>query len=531
MNASLDYIALAKASAPEILMTVLGLFVAVLDAAWLKRWDAARRAKWLGLITVLGLIAVLGVLQNQFAAALLLDGPIYADAHRIVVLDGLAVAIKAVIVVLTIATVFISLCYEFTRHVGEYFCLVLFATIGMSIVVATENLLMFFVALELLSICLYALTAFHKGLLRSAEASVKYFLFGAFSSAFLLFGLSYLVGLTGALHLGQMAVALKTQLAQTGTPSMLLLLGLLFFLVGVGFKIAVVPFHLWAPDTYEGAPTPVAAFIATGSKLASFVVGGKILLIGLGGLAGSAMISWTDLIAGRWAQSCGFSAGWVMVLALLAAASMIWGNVAAISQRNAKRLLAYSSIAHAGYLLLGLIAVNETGLTALLFYLVVYGITNLGAFGVIAALTRAAGGDDIEDLNGMAQRAPFLSLMLLIFVLSLAGIPPLAGFFGKFYLFAAAVKADAQNLGLLWLVAIGIATSAVSLYYYLILLKHVYVLPPRLHETVSVSGYWCSPLGALTFAVLALGVYPQPLVELFQDLAHSSGVLGALMQQ
>jgi NADH-quinone oxidoreductase subunit N len=244
--------------------------------------------------------------------------------------------------------------------------------------------------------------------------------------------------------------------------SPLLATGLLFAIIGFGFKVAVVPFHLWAPDAYEGAPTPVTAYIATGSKVASFFILLKVLFVGFAGMEGSAF----------WGR---FASGWVMLLAITGALSMVLGNCAAIVQHNVKRMLAYSSIAHAGYIFIGFVAASRMGATGVLFYLIVYALTNLGAFGVVAALSSRAGGDEMQNFNGMAKRAPFLSLLMLIFVLSLAGIPPLGGFFGKFYLFASAVQRDAQHFGLLWLVILGIVTSAVSLYYYLILLKHIYV--------------------------------------------------------
>ena len=214
----------------------------------------------------------------------------------------------------------------------------------------------------------------------------------------------------------------------------------------------------------------------------------------------------------------GFKSGWVMLLAITAAASMILGNCVAIVQRNIKRMLAYSSIAHAGYILIGFAAATQTGATAVLFYVIVYALTNLGAFGVVAALAGKAGGDDMEDFNGMARKAPFLSLLMLIFVLSLAGIPPLGGFFGKFYLFAAAVQRDARSFGLLWLVILGIVMSAVSLYYYLILMKHIYVLPPRDNSAISTPAYVNLVLAAIALAVILLGVFPQPLLALLKPL-------------
>jgi NADH-quinone oxidoreductase subunit N len=287
--------------------------------------------------------------------------------------------------------------------------------------------------------------------------------------------------------------------------SPLLATGMLFALVGFGFKVAVVPFHLWAPDAYEGAPTPVTAYIATGSKVASFFVLLKVLFIGFAGLEGLAF----------WGH---FSSGWTMLLAIMAALSMVLGNCAAIVQRNVKRMLAYSSIAHAGYIFIGLIAATRMGATSVLFYLIVYSLTNLGAFGVVAALSSRTGGDDLKDFDGMAKRAPFLSSLMLIFVLSLAGIPPLGGFFGKFYLFASAIQRDSQNFGLLWLVVLGILMSAVSLYYYLVLLKHIYVVDSKNQSRIITPTYLNVALGLVALAVVLLGVYPKPILELLNGL-------------
>jgi len=279
---------------------------------------------------------------------------------------------------------------------------------------------------------------------------------------------------------------------------------LLFILVGFGFKVAVVPFHLWAPDAYEGAPTPVTAFIATGSKVASFFVLTKFVMLSFAGISGSAF--WKHL-----------TPGWTMLLALMAVASMVLGNLAAIVQHNVKRMLAYSSIAHAGYIFVGLLAASVTGATSVFFYVIVYALTNLGAFGVVTALSERVGGDDLEHFDGMAKRAPFLSLLMLIFILSLAGVPPLGGFFGKFYLFMAAVERDSVNFGLLWLVIIGIAMSAVSLYYYLILLKHMYVHKARNEERLKTPVYLNLTLAAVAIAVIYLGLNPQPLLALLKN--------------
>jgi NADH-quinone oxidoreductase subunit N len=280
----------------------------------------------------------------------------------------------------------------------------------------------------------------------------------------------------------------------------LVIAALVMVAVGFGFKIAVVPFHLWAPDTYQGAPAPVAAFVASGSKVASFFILAKVLTAGFASATGTA--AWRA-----------FTTGWLPLFALLAAASVIVGNVAAIAQTSVRRLLAYSAVAHAGYALIGVLAFGERGLSALLYYVVTYAVTVLGAFGVVALLEQRTGSDAFATFAGLNKRAPLLSFCMLIFMLSLAGIPPLAGFFGKFYVFAAAL-ANGQDLALLWLVILAIAMSAVSLYYYLQVLKQIYVLPG---DTTPVRAPWPAQLTIVLMAaaVVALGIAPNLLLKAF----------------
>jgi NADH-quinone oxidoreductase subunit N len=489
-----DYLQVFHALGAETVLVVTALAALTADLAGLRHAARARRAQLLGAIAMTGLLAATLPLLRQFGA------PGQALLHGTLVMDPFAALFKILIVLLTAVTVLISMDHDIGRHMGEYYAVMLFGAIGMMLLVSAAELIMIFVALELTSIALYILTAFHKASLRSQEAALKYFMFGAISSAFLLFGLSYIYGLSGETSLAAIGVALR-QLDETP----LLGVGLLFVLIGLGFKIAVVPFHLWAPDAYEGAPTPVTAFIATGSKVASFVVLTRMMMVGFEAAAGSALL-------GNFAQ------GWTLLLALAAAASMLLGNLVAIVQRNVKRLLAYSSIAHAGYILVGLVAATTMGAASVMFYIIVYGLTNLGAFGVVAALAGRAGGDDLVNFNGMARRAPYLSLLLLIFMLSLAGIPPLGGFFGKFYLFAAAVQRDAETFGLMWLVILGILTSTVSLYYYLIVLKHCYVIEPDESGRIQTPWPLNIGLGIVALAVIGLGVYPEPVLALLTDL-------------
>jgi len=490
---TVNYLDVVRGLSAELILAVTALLALTIDLSVLRRAERAVRTKSVGTLAVIGLLAALIPLFQMYG-----DAPQTLLGGTLVVND-LTVIFKIVVVVLTALAVLISLDYDVGRHVGEYFATMLFGAIGMLLLVGTEELITIFVALELTSICLYILTAFHKSWLRSQEAALKYFMFGAISSAFLLFGLSYIFGIAGTTNLRAIHEVVLTD-------SPLFSVGLLFVIIGFGFKVAVVPFHLWAPDAYEGAPTPVAAYIATGSKVASFFVLTKVLLIGFTGAEGSAF----------WGS---FQSGWAMLLAVTGTLSMVVGNCAAIVQHNIKRLLAYSSIAHAGYIFIGLIAATVTGTTSVLFYVIVYALTNLGAFGVLAALSARAGGEDLEHFNGMSKRAPYLSLLMLIFILSLAGVPPLGGFFSKFYLFAAAVGRDAENFGLLWLVVIGIFMSAVSLYYYLIVLKHMYIVEPRDPSRITTPVYLNVALGLAALGVVLLGVFPQPLLALLNSLA------------
>jgi NADH-quinone oxidoreductase subunit N len=411
------------------------------------------------------------------------------------VVDPLTRLVKVGVLVLTVFTVLLSNGSRFTQHVGEYLALILLATVGMLFLVSSEDILMIFVSLELTSLSLYILTAFNKRNARSAEAALKYFLFGGMAAAFTLFGLSLVYGLSGATNLHAIAASLG------GKPiDPLLVVAIVMVIAGFGFKVAAVPFHLWAPDAYEGAPAPSAAFIASGSKVASFFVFAKVLMIGFAGLEGS----------GAWRQ---FVAGWMPAIAVVAALSMILGNFAAIVQGSVRRLLAYSAIAHGGYALLGILGNSEAGVASLIYYVLTYGLTTVGAFGVVAAVEQGGGGDRLTDFAGLSRRAPIVACCMFIFMLSLAGIPPLAGFFGKFYVFTAAIQSG-TNLGLLWLVILAIAMSAVSLYYYLQVLKQIYVAPlPADAAPVRVPVLNQVILSIVALGVLILGCAPSLLLN------------------
>jgi NADH-quinone oxidoreductase subunit N len=366
---------------------------------------------------------------------------------------------------------------------------------------------MIFLSLELISLSLYVLTAFDKRSIQSTEAALKYFLFGGMAAAFMLFGLSLIYGLSGSIELRSIAAALKGRGLDP-----LLASAIVMVVIGFGFKIAAVPFHLWAPDAYQGAPTPSAAFIASGSKVASFFILAKVMMLGFAGAEGD----------GGWRA---FSSGWVPLLAVIAVFSMLLGNLAAIAQSNVKRLLAYSAIAHGGYALLGVLGNQPQSVAALVYYVVTYGLTVLGAFAVVSVVEAQTGDARLTNFAGLSRRAPLMSLCMMVFMLSLAGIPPLAGFFGKFYVFAAAVNADPQNLGLLWLVIFAIAMSAVSLYYYLLVLKQIYAaepvsgVPPLRATPPFVVG-----VAIIAVGVLALGCFPDLLVGALSTAIKAAGL-------
>lgn len=445
----MSYLEILKLAAPETAVVVTALAVLAADLLALREQPVRIR---------FGLGAAIASVGCLLAIFLAVGRHDHANiANGMFVVDPLTNVIKAAILGLTIFTVVLSTSSKFTEHVGEYLALLLLATAGMMFLVSAEDLLMIFISLELLSLSLYVLTAFNKRNIRSAEAALKYFLFGGVAAAFMLFGISLLYGLSGATNLAEIARGL----AGKGLDP-LLIVAIVTTVVGFGFKVAAVPFHLWAPDAYEGAPTPSAAFIATGSKVASFFILAKVMMIGFAGAEGS----------GVWR---GFISGWVPTVAVVAALSMVLGNLTAIAQTSVKRLLAYSAIAHAGYMLLGVLANTETSQASLLFYAITYAVTTLGAFGVVQVVEEATGSDSIASFSGLSRRAPVLALCLMVFLLSLGGIPPLAGFIGKFFVFSAVVGAEAKHLGLLWLVVLAIVMSAVSFYYYLRVLKAVYV--------------------------------------------------------
>jgi NADH-quinone oxidoreductase subunit N len=395
----------------------------------------------------------------------------------------------------------------FTDHVGEFVLLILLATTGMMFLVASQDLLVIFISLELLSLSVYILAGFDKRSPRSAEAALKYFLFGGMSAAFMLFGFSLLYGFSNSTNLVQIASAIH------GVPlNPLVILAIVTTVIGFGFKIAAAPFHFWAPDVYQGAPTPSAAFIASGSKVASFFIFFQVLVIGFAGAEGSATLHH-------------FQSGWVPVIVTVAVASMLLGNLVAITQTSLRRLLAYSAVAHAGYMLLAFVAHSEQSLAALLYYVATYALATLGIFGILTVTEKQLGNDKIADLAGLSRRAPFLSACLFIFVLSLAGIPPLSGFFAKFLLFTSVLAVSSGSKLLIWLIIFAIGMSAVSLFYYLRVLKSAFVADPPADATpVRSPALLQLVVGLLAAGVVALGCAPDLILNQILKVIHASGL-------
>jgi NADH-quinone oxidoreductase subunit N len=483
-----NYLDLLRLVWPEVIVVVTALIVLSADLMFLRTSETRLRGSVAAFLSLAGCAAAIAWILHSPQSANVLDG--------MLVLNPLAQRMQIALLLLTMLTILTFLGSTFTQHISEYLALILLATVSMMFLVSTQNLLLIFLSLELLSLSLYILTAFNKRSGRSAEAALKYFVFGGISAAFLLFGASLLYGLSNSTNLVNIASSLHS-------PSLdpLLTVAMVMTVVGLGFKVAAAPFHFWAPDVYQGAPTSSAALIASGSKVAGFFIFFQVMVIGFAGAEGSA--AWH-----------GYAPGWVPIIAIVAALSMVLGNLVAILQTSVRRLLAYSAIAHAGYMLLGILSHTGQSFSALLYYAITYALTVLGAFGVVAVAEAATGGDTFSDFAGFSRRAPVPSFCMLIFLLSLAGIPPLAGFFGKFYLFSAALTSTPGSLGLLWLVVLAIAMSAVSLYYYLKVLKSIYVTdPPANAAPIRVSILRQVVLCLIALSVVLLGCAPNLLLH------------------
>jgi len=458
---------------PEILILTIGLLVLVVEPFWKE--EQRRNVGWL---TAVGLLAAM-VISLIFAR----PGEPISTLGGMVRFDWLGFFFKMLFMFAGAATALLLMDNEKVGHRGEAYLLLLASLLGMNLMASAADLVMLYLAIETTSIPLYILAGFMLADDKSTEAGFKYLLFGALTSTVMLYGFSLVFGFTGTTDLYQLADMLKAgNLELVTTFSVLALI-----LVGIGFKVSIVPLHFWAPDVYEGSPTPVAGFLSTASKAAGFAVLTRLFIVAFPDLA----LSWTA------------------VLAVLAAVTMTVGNLLALPQTNIKRLLAFSSVAHAGYVLIGVIALTQLGVASVVFYLAAYILTNLLAFGIVMAFSRVTGLEEITDYAGMSRRNPGLALMMLAAFLSLAGMPPFGGFVAKVVVFAAGVQA-----GYVWLVVIGIINSAIGVYYYLNVLKYVYLyrMPDQDEENhpVPLTRPYAIALVVLVFGVILIGTLFAP---------------------
>jgi NADH-quinone oxidoreductase subunit N len=473
---------------PEILVTCWLCVVLIVDFAFPRL-----PKEQVAFLSVAGLVATLGCLAwfdlNHVTGALF---------GNMFVLDRVAIFFKIFVVGATILVILASVQYvnRFTFFRGEYYFLVVMSALGMMFMASANDLLSVFVSLEFSTLGFYVLVAYLRDDLASNEAGLKFFILGVFAAGLLAYGISLVYGETGKLVFSDMAQA-------SATPG--LIIGFLLIFAALGFKIGAVPFHSWIPDTYHGAPTPVTAFLSIAPKGAAFAILLRICFVAL----------------------AAFKPLWVLLLVAVSILSMTYANIVAIAQRNIKRLLAYSGIAQIGNVLIGLAAGTKMGNDAILFYLLTYLFANIGAFAVVIAVSHAIGSDEIDDYSGLNRRSPFLAFAMLLFLLSLAGVPPLAGFIGKLYIFVAAIKE-----GLYALIAVGLINIIISLYYYLIVVKKMYINEPIDPSPVAISG----PMRAVVYIGLAgtlvIGIVPQPFIDwvvaatlMFSNLAAPSATM------
>jgi NADH-quinone oxidoreductase subunit N len=484
---------------PQVILFGLAIVLLILDAFLPKAYHYV----WLTAISLAGYAAALVALRWQRGD----DTSTFSGMFRS---DGLTVFLTAILLITAILSVMVSASYverlEGRMPIGEFYVLLSFSVLGATLVAAAGDLVMIFVGIELSSLATYILTAFAKRRLSSIEGALKYFLLGIFASAILIYGLAWVYGLTGSTNLDEIAVSIQASAGGDKFPEPAVLLALLLVIVGLGFKIAAVPFHMWTPDAYDGAPTPVTAFMSVGPKAAGFAAIIRILVQGLGPLQDN----WSDLIA---------------VLALL---TMIFGNLVAISQRNVKRMLAYSSIAHTGYMLVGLAAYNakggfgnvvetgESGVSALLYYILAYAFMNIGAFAVVAWIQHRGRGIMLEDFAGLASDQPIAAFAMAVFMVSLMGIPPLLGFYAKYYVIVAAIESDYT-----WLAFAVVVASAVSAYFYLRVVAVMYFSSPEKQLRPSSTQLLNAGIAVMVVANLALGLFSGWIVDLADEWSNA----------
>ncbi len=466
---------------PELVIAGFACLILLLEA-FIQR---PSKRLLLPLTTLLGLIIATSLtINSMWSSTAVMSGTFLIDPY--------SNFFKLALYISSFLTILLSLNYlrQEKIDIGEYYAFLLFALCGMMIMVSAGDLLVVFLGLELTAISIYILAGFKRFEKKSMEAAAKYFVLGSFSSAILLFGISLLYGLSGTTNiteLGQSIVLAKSGLEPAW------ILALILLVVGFGFKVSAVPFHMWTPDVYEGAPTPITAFLSVASKGASFAIFLRVFMEAFGGIQDN----------------------WRILLIVLAIATIFFGNIVALLQTNIKRMLAYSSIAHAGYALIGIIVGSHMGTFSLMLYMLIYVFMNMGAFGVVIQLRKnGLESDDIEDFAGLAKRNRLTAFIMLVFMFALAGIPPTAGFIGKFYIFMGAVEAN-----LAWLAVLGVVGSAISAYFYLKVIMVMYMKEPNENTTLSTDKPAIIALTITAIAVIFLGIYPAPVIEFTNQAA------------
>jgi len=478
------------AFAPELILTIAGLLVLALD---LVGNETQRKA--VPIVALIGMGLALVAVTITFGDSRTVLGTMY-------VIDPLASFFKVIALLVGILVTMLTIAYleGRARYIGEFYSLLIFVTLAMVLVVSSTDLIMLYLSFEFLSITSYVLVGWLRGDPISNEASIKYFLYGAVASAVMLYGMSLFYGATGSTNLSQIATVLGKGKVASDSIGNLALPALALVIVGFGFKIALVPFHQWSPDAYEGAPTPVTAFLSVGPKAVGLAILARVLL--------------TALPA--------YEINWIPMLAGLSILTMTLGNLTALMQKNMKRLLAYSSIAHAGYMLIGLVAIQagvDLGLGGLMVYVLGYVFTNIGIFATVIVYEEATGSVNIEDYAGLAQRAPAIAGLMVVFLLSLAGIPGTAGFIGKLLIFGAAIKGQFYALAL-----IAVINAVVAAYYYINIVRWMFFAKPSEERAIPLPGSLAVALVTTLVLVLVIGLYPQPFINMANASVGMFGV-------
>ncbi len=469
---------------PEMFLLVATCFVLLLDVF------LGDKCRTFGYIAALiAMVATAFLVASSFGTERTLA------FNSMYIIDNMAIILKIAVLLVVIATFIYARGYLMARDLfkGEFYTLSMFATLGMMIMISANTLLVVYLGLELLSLSLYALVAFRRDDGRGSEAGMKYFVLGAIASGMLLYGMSILYGLSGSLGLPEIASYVASQQIMN---NLVLLFGLTFIVVGLGFKFGVAPFHMWVPDVYQGAPTPVTMFLGSAPKIAAFAMAMRLLV---GGMEFG-------------------SAGWQQMLVPLAVVSLIIGNIAAIAQTNIKRMLAYSTISHMGFVILGILSANEPGYSAAMFYAITYALTALGGFAVVILLSHSGiEAEELEDLRGLNERHPWYAFMMLLFLFSMAGIPPLVGFYAKLAVLQAVIQA-----GFVWLAVLAVVMSVVGAYYYLRAVKLMYFDQPVERVSLSAGFSFNTLLTANGFLVVVLGLFPGLLMALCVEAVRLS---------